>query len=46
MSFIKDIKLEQFLRDIIAKGYIVESKSSVALPIFIIKKKDSKLCFI
>jgi hypothetical protein len=36
-------ELDKFLKEHIAKGYLVPSKSPMASPVFFIKKKDSKL---
>ena len=36
-------ELNKFLKEHVAKGYLVPSKSPMASPVFFIKKKDSKL---
>jgi hypothetical protein len=36
-------ELDKFLKEHVAKGYLVPSKSPMASPVFFIKKKDSKL---
>ena len=43
MSPNKQIELDKFLTEHIAKGYLVPSKSPMASPVFFIKKKDRKL---
>ena len=36
-------ELDKFLKEHVSKGYLVPSKSSMASPVFFIKKKDGKL---
>ena len=36
-------ELDKFLKEHVAKGYLVPSKSPMASPVFFIKKKDGKL---
>lgn len=40
----EDIELQCFLKENIAKGYVVPSMSPMASAFFFIKKKDGKLC--
>lgn len=42
----KDEELGRFLDDVLAKGYIVLSKSPMVSPVFFVKKKDGKLRFV
>lgn len=46
MSPIETGELKRFLKDALAKGYAVPSKSPIASPVFFIKKKDGKLHFV
>lgn len=46
MSQPEDEKLGHFLDDVLAKGYIVPSKSPMVSLVFFVKKKDRKLHFI
>lgn len=46
MSQPKDEELRRFLDDMLAKGYIVPSKSPMVSLVFFVKKKDRKLCFV
>lgn len=39
-------ELKQFLKDALAKGYVVLSKSPIVSPVFFITKKDGKLRFV
>ena len=43
MSPAEQAELDKFLTEHTAKGYLVPSKSPMALPVFFIKKKDGKL---
>ena len=43
MSIDEQKELDKFLEENLRKGYIVESKSPIAAPVFFIKKKDGKL---
>lgn len=45
MSQPKDKELGCFLDDMLAKGYIVPSKSLMVSPVFFVKKKNGKLHF-
>ena len=40
------LNVDKFLHENLQKGYIQPSKSSLASPIFFVKKKDGKLCFV
>lgn len=42
----KNEELGRFLDDALTKGYIIPSKSPMVSPVFFIKKKDRKLCFV
>lgn len=42
----KDEELGRFLDDVLAKGYIIPSKSPMVSPVFFVKKKDGKLRFV
>jgi hypothetical protein len=46
MSLTEQAELDTFLEENLAKGYIQHSKSSIASPVFFIKKKDGKLRFV
>jgi hypothetical protein len=46
MAVNKQSKLNEYLEENWHKGYIVPSKSPMSSPVFLIKKKDSKLCLI
>jgi hypothetical protein len=46
MSLSEQAELDTFLEENLAKGYIQHSKSSIASPVFFIKKKDGKLRFV
>ncbi len=39
-------ELDKFLKEHLAKGYLMPSKSPMACPVFFIKKKDGKLCLV
>lgn len=43
MSPNEQAELDVFIKDALAKGYIIPSKSPIVLPVFFIKKKDGKL---
>lgn len=43
MSPNEQAKLDVFIKDMLAKGYIAPSKSPIVSPVFFIKKKDGKL---
>ena len=43
MSPAEQEELDKFLKEHVAKGYLVPSKSPMASPVFFIKKKDRKL---
>ncbi len=44
LLLIKQVKLNTFLDENLAKGYLCPSKSPMTSPFFFIKKKDKKLC--
>ena len=46
MSLTEQAELDTFLEENLQKGYIQPSKSPLASPVFFIKKKDGKLCFV
>lgn len=46
MSANEQEELQRFLEENLAKGYIRPSKSPLSSPVFFIKKKDGKLCFV
>jgi transposase InsO family protein len=46
MSITEQVELDAFLEENLRKGYIQESKSPIASPVFFIKKKDGKLRFV
>ncbi|KAG2003418.1 hypothetical protein CC2G_004018 [Coprinopsis cinerea AmutBmut pab1-1] len=39
-------ELNRFLDENLKKGYIRPSKSPLSSPVFFVKKKDGKLCFV
>jgi hypothetical protein len=43
MSVIEQEALDKFLEENLAKGYLRQSKSPMASPVFFIKKKDRSL---
>jgi hypothetical protein len=43
MPINKQLALDDFIKENLAKGYIVPSKSPMASPVFFVKKKDGKL---
>jgi hypothetical protein len=38
--------MDTFLEEALAPGHIRQSKSPLGVPVFLIKKKDRKLCFV
>ena len=46
LSINEQEELNKFLEDNQRKGYIQPSKSLLASPVFFVKKKDGKLCFV
>jgi hypothetical protein len=46
MSIDEQRKVDKFLEENVRKGYIQLSQSPFAAPVFFVKKKDRKLCFI
>jgi hypothetical protein len=39
-------EMDAFLEEALATGHIRQSKSPLRAPVFFIKKKDGKLCFV
>jgi hypothetical protein len=46
MSIDEQREVDKFLEENVCKGYIQSSQSPFAAPVFFVKKKDGKLCFI
>lgn len=46
MSLNEQEELDCFLEENLQKGYIVPSKSPIPSPVFFVKQKDGKLCFV
>jgi hypothetical protein len=46
MTLIEQTKMDTFLEEALATGRIRQSKSPLRAPVFFIKKKDGKLCFV
>jgi hypothetical protein len=46
MILAKQTEINAFLEEALATGHIRKSKSSLGAPVFFIKKKDGKLCFV
>jgi hypothetical protein len=46
MSVDEQRKVDKFLKENVRQGYIQSSQSPFAAPVFFVKKKDGKLCFI
>jgi hypothetical protein len=46
MSIDEQHKVDKFLKENVRKSYIQLSQSPFAAPVFFVKKKDGKLCFI
>jgi hypothetical protein len=46
MTLIEQTEMDAFLEEALATGRIRQSKSPLGAPVFFIKKKDGKLCFI
>jgi hypothetical protein len=46
MTLTEQTKIDAFLEEALATGCIRQSKSPLGAPVFFIKKKDGKLCFI
>ena len=43
MSPEEQVELRKFIKEHVAKGYLVPSKSPMASPVFFIRKKDGSL---
>jgi hypothetical protein len=46
MILIEQIEMDAFLEEVLATGHMSQSKSPLGAPVFFIRKKDGKLCFI
>jgi hypothetical protein len=46
MTLMEQTEMDAFLEEALATGCIRQSKSPLGAPVFFIKKKDGKLCFI
>jgi hypothetical protein len=46
MTLTEQTKMDAFLEETLATGHIRQSKSPLRAPVFFIKKKDGKLCFV
>jgi hypothetical protein len=46
MTLTEQTEMDAFLEEALATGCIRQSKSPLGAPIFLIKKKDGKLCFV
>jgi hypothetical protein len=46
MTLTEQIEMDAFLEEALATGHSRQSKSPLRAPVFFIKKKDRKLCFI
>jgi hypothetical protein len=46
MTLIERMEMDAFLEGALATGCTRQSKSSLGAPVFFIKKKDGKLCFV
>jgi hypothetical protein len=46
MTLTEQIEMDAFLEEALATGRIRQSKSPLGAPVFFIKKKDGKLCFV
>jgi hypothetical protein len=46
MTLIEQTEMDAFLEEALATGRIRQSKSPLGAPVFFIKKKDGKLCFV
>jgi hypothetical protein len=46
MTLIEQMEMDAFLEEALATGHIRQSKSPLGAPVFFIKKKDGKLCFV
>jgi hypothetical protein len=46
MTLTEQMEMDAFLEEALATGHIRQSKSPLRAPVFFIKKKDGKLCFV
>jgi hypothetical protein len=46
MTLTEQTEMDAFLKEALATGYIRQSKSPLRTPVFFIKKKNRKLCFV
>jgi hypothetical protein len=46
MTLTEQTEMDAFLEEVLATGHIRQSKSTLGAPVFFIKKKDGKLCFV
>jgi hypothetical protein len=46
MTLTEQTEMDTFLEEALATGHIRQSKSPLGAPVFFIKKKDGKLCFV
>jgi hypothetical protein len=46
MTLTEQMEMDAFLEEALATGHIRQSKSPLGAPVFFIKKKDGKLCFV
>jgi hypothetical protein len=46
MTLTEQTEMDAFLEEALATGHIRQSKSPLGAPVFFIKKKDGKLCFV
>jgi hypothetical protein len=46
MTLTEQTEMDAFLEEALATGCIRQSKSPLGAPVFFIKKKDGKLCFV
>jgi hypothetical protein len=46
MTLTEQTEMDAFLEEVLATGHIRQSKSPFRAPVFFIKKKDGKLCFV
>jgi hypothetical protein len=46
MTLTEQTEMDTFLEEVLATGCIRQSKSPLRAPVFFIKKKDGKLCFV
>jgi hypothetical protein len=46
MTLTEQKEMDTFLEEVLATGHIRQSKLPLGAPVFFIKKKDKKLCFV